>query len=70
MVACYDWGNRDIFTSIEPLFKDMAVENGYLYAGESGRPFLKMVHNGIEYGMMQSIAEGFEVLEKRIRLQL
>ena len=36
MVALYDWGNRDIFTSIEPLFKDMAVENGYLYAGESG----------------------------------
>lgn len=43
----------------------MAVENGYLYAGESGSGhFLKMVHNGIEYGMMQSIAEGFEVLEK------
>lgn len=58
-------GNRDIFTSIEPLFKDMAVENGYLYAGENGSGhFLKMVHNGIEYGMMQSIAEGFEVLEK------
>ncbi|MFC7678969.1 phosphogluconate dehydrogenase (NAD(+)-dependent, decarboxylating) [Paenibacillus sp. GCM10028914] len=58
-------GNREIFTVIEPLFKDMAVENGYLYAGESGSGhFLKMVHNGIEYGMMQSIAEGFEVLEK------
>ncbi|OME87657.1 MULTISPECIES: phosphogluconate dehydrogenase (NAD(+)-dependent, decarboxylating) [Paenibacillus] len=58
-------GNRDVFNSIEPLFKDMAVENGYLYAGESGSGhFLKMVHNGIEYGMMQSIAEGFEVLEK------
>ncbi|WP_145039827.1 phosphogluconate dehydrogenase (NAD(+)-dependent, decarboxylating) [Paenibacillus sp. Y412MC10] len=58
-------GNRDVFSGIEPLFKDMAVENGYLYAGESGSGhFLKMVHNGIEYGMMQSIAEGFEVLEK------
>ncbi|MEK4981939.1 phosphogluconate dehydrogenase (NAD(+)-dependent, decarboxylating) [Bacillus sp. FSL K6-6540] len=58
-------GNRDIFSGLEPLFKDMAVENGYLYAGESGSGhFLKMVHNGIEYGMMQSIAEGFEVLEK------
>jgi len=58
-------GNREIFSRIEPLFKDMAVENGYLYAGESGSGhFLKMVHNGIEYGMMQSIAEGFEVLEK------
>lgn len=58
-------GNRDVFNSIEPLFKDMAVENGYLYAGANGSGhFLKMVHNGIEYGMMQSIAEGFEVLEK------
>lgn len=58
-------GNRDVFNTIEPLFKDMAVENGYLYAGNSGSGhFLKMVHNGIEYGMMQSIAEGFEVLEK------
>lgn len=58
-------GNRDVFSGIEPLFKDMAVKNGYLYAGESGSGhFLKMVHNGIEYGMMQSIAEGFEVLEK------
>ncbi|OOC57636.1 phosphogluconate dehydrogenase (NAD(+)-dependent, decarboxylating) [Paenibacillus ihbetae] len=58
-------GNREVFSRIEPLFKDMAVENGYLYAGESGSGhFLKMVHNGIEYGMMQSIAEGFEVLEK------
>ncbi|MEJ9219175.1 decarboxylating 6-phosphogluconate dehydrogenase [Paenibacillus glucanolyticus] len=58
-------GNRDVFATIEPLFKDMAVENGYLYAGNSGSGhFLKMVHNGIEYGMMQSIAEGFEVLEK------
>lgn len=58
-------GSREVFTVIEPLFKDMAVENGYLYAGENGSGhFLKMVHNGIEYGMMQSIAEGFEVLEK------
>lgn len=58
-------GNREVFASIEPLFQDMAVENGYLYAGDIGSGhFLKMVHNGIEYGMMQSIAEGFEVLEK------
>ncbi|MGM1045825.1 MAG: phosphogluconate dehydrogenase (NAD(+)-dependent, decarboxylating) [Bacillota bacterium] len=58
-------GNPDVFPIIEPLFKDMAVENGYLYAGPNGSGhFLKMVHNGIEYGMMQSIAEGFEVLEK------
>lgn len=58
-------GDREKFRAIEPLFKDIAVEHGYLYAGHSGSGhFLKMVHNGIEYGMMQAIAEGFEVLEK------
>ncbi|GGG08620.1 6-phosphogluconate dehydrogenase (decarboxylating) [Paenibacillus albidus] len=58
-------GNREVFTSVEPLFRDLAVDQGYLYAGESGSGhFLKMIHNGIEYGMMQSIAEGFELLEK------
>lgn len=58
-------GDREKFHVIEPLFKDIAVEDGYLYTGNNGSGhFLKMVHNGIEYGMMQSIAEGFEVLEK------
>ncbi|OYD08123.1 phosphogluconate dehydrogenase (NAD(+)-dependent, decarboxylating) [Paludifilum halophilum] len=58
-------GNREAFAEIEPLFQDMAVTHGYYYAGKSGSGhFLKMVHNGIEYGMMQAIAEGFEVLEK------
>ncbi|MDQ0220981.1 decarboxylating 6-phosphogluconate dehydrogenase [Peribacillus cavernae] len=58
-------GDKEAFDSVEELFRDISVENGYLYAGGSGSGhFLKMVHNGIEYGMMQSIAEGFEVLEK------
>lgn len=58
-------GDRDVFSSVESLFKDICVDNGYLYTGEVGSGhFLKMVHNGIEYGMMQSIAEGFELLEK------
>jgi 6-phosphogluconate dehydrogenase len=58
-------GNKEAFASVEPIFRDICVKNGYLYAGESGSGhFLKMVHNGIEYGMMQAIAEGFEVLEK------
>lgn len=58
-------GSKEAFSVIEPLFQDICVENGYLYAGESGSGhFLKMVHNGIEYGMMQAIAEGFEILEK------
>ncbi|MFS3929485.1 decarboxylating 6-phosphogluconate dehydrogenase [Bacillus sp. 1780r2a1] len=58
-------GDKEVFGTIEPLFQDICVENGYLYAGECGSGhYLKMVHNGIEYGMMQAIAEGFEVLEK------
>ncbi len=45
--------------------KHLAPENGYVYCGESGSGhFVKMVHNGIEYGMMQSFAEGFEIMEK------
>ncbi|MFC7439957.1 phosphogluconate dehydrogenase (NAD(+)-dependent, decarboxylating) [Laceyella putida] len=58
-------GNKEAFQIIEPIFRDLAVENGYLYTGEGGSGhFLKMVHNGIEYGMMQAIGEGFEVLDK------
>ncbi|WP_430786493.1 phosphogluconate dehydrogenase (NAD(+)-dependent, decarboxylating) [Virgibacillus flavescens] len=58
-------GDAEEFKKIEPLFQDLCVENGYLYTGKSGSGhFLKMVHNGIEYGMMQSIAEGFEILDK------
>jgi 6-phosphogluconate dehydrogenase len=58
-------GDKEVFATIEPIFKDINVENGYLYSGPAGSGhFLKMVHNGIEYGMMQAIAEGFEVLEK------
>ncbi|MFC3884284.1 phosphogluconate dehydrogenase (NAD(+)-dependent, decarboxylating) [Bacillus songklensis] len=58
-------GDKEVFAAIEPIFKDINVENGYLYSGPAGSGhFLKMVHNGIEYGMMQAIAEGFEVLEK------
>ncbi|MBG9792426.1 6-phosphogluconate dehydrogenase [Paenibacillus dendritiformis] len=58
-------GKEEVFKLLEPLFRDIAVEQGYLYAGQSGSGhFLKMVHNGIEYGMMQSIAEGFELLDK------
>lgn len=58
-------GDKEAFAHIELIFKDINVEKGYLYAGDAGSGhFLKMVHNGIEYGMMQAIAEGFDVLEK------
>jgi 6-phosphogluconate dehydrogenase len=46
------------------LFRDLSVENGYAYLGGSGAGhFAKMVHNGIEYGMMQAIAEGFALMK-------
>ncbi len=58
-------GNKDATDYVEPIFKTLAPENGYVYCGESGAGhFVKMVHNGIEYGMMQSFAEGFEIMEK------
>lgn len=56
-------GDETVFKYCENIFKDISVENGYQYCGPAGSGhFVKMVHNGIEYGMMQSIAEGFEVL--------
>ncbi len=58
-------GNKEASEYIYPIYKTLAPENGYTYCGESGAGhFVKMVHNGIEYGMMQSIAEGFEIMEK------
>jgi len=57
-------GDADVFDYVANVFKDISVENGFLYTGAAGSGhFTKMVHNGIEYGMMQSIAEGFEVFE-------
>jgi 6-phosphogluconate dehydrogenase len=58
-------GNRFAFNHCEPLFKDISLKDGYLFCGASGSGhYVKMVHNGIEYGMMQAIAEGFEVMHK------
>ncbi|MEH7226446.1 decarboxylating 6-phosphogluconate dehydrogenase [Bacillus sp. JJ1566] len=64
--ACYMiGGDPEAWEQVAPIFKDTAVENGFLYAGKAGSGhFLKMVHNGIEYAMMAAIGEGFEVLEK------
>lgn len=64
--ACYMiGGDQEAWDIVEPIFRDTAVENGFLYAGKAGSGhFLKMIHNGIEYGMMAAIGEGFEVLEK------
>ncbi len=58
-------GKKEIFDHCDSLFKSISVPNGYLYCGKAGSGhFVKMVHNGIEYGMMQSIAEGFELLHR------
>lgn len=57
-------GKKEVFGKLENLFKDLSVPNGYLYTGEVGTGhFTKMVHNAIEYGMMQSIAEGLDLIE-------
>lgn len=57
-------GDKETFKQLEPIFKTLAPEEGYLYCGATGAGhFVKMVHNGIEYGMMQAYGEGFEILE-------
>jgi len=62
--ACYMvGGDKEAWDIVEPIFRDTSVENGYLYTGAAGSGhYTKMVHNGIEYGMMAAIGEGFEVL--------
>ena len=56
-------GNKEIYRKVEPILKTLAPPNGYLYCGKTGSGhFVKMVHNGIEYGMMQAYGEGFEIL--------
>lgn len=58
-------GDPEAVAFLEPVFKAIAQEDGYLHTGEAGSGhFLKMVHNGIEYGMMEAIAEGFHVLHE------
>ncbi|MDQ5819977.1 MAG: decarboxylating 6-phosphogluconate dehydrogenase [Actinomycetota bacterium] len=57
-------GDREPVQRLESIFGALAPENGYAHVGESGAGhFAKMVHNGIEYGLMQAYAEGFEVME-------
>ncbi len=57
-------GEPEAVERLEPIFTALAPEDGYAHVGASGAGhFTKMVHNGIEYGLMQSYAEGFEVME-------
>ncbi|SDL31734.1 phosphogluconate dehydrogenase (NAD(+)-dependent, decarboxylating) [Halarsenatibacter silvermanii] len=63
--ACMMVGaSEDIYEYLEPLIDDITVEDGCIHTGTTGSGhFVKMVHNGIEYGMLEAIGEGFEVLE-------
>ena len=57
-------GERAVFERMEPVFRTMAPEDGYAYMGPAGAGhYVKMIHNGIEYGMLQAYAEGFELLD-------
>jgi 6-phosphogluconate dehydrogenase len=58
-------GDDNAVAQVEPVFRDLAPEDGYAHVGASGAGhFTKMVHNGIEYGLMQAYAEGFEVMKE------
>ncbi len=64
-------GEKEIFKTIEPLFKTLAPENGYSHVGPTGAGhYVKMVHNGIEYAMLQAYAEGFEILNAKKEFDL
>jgi 6-phosphogluconate dehydrogenase len=57
-------GDDEAVGQLEPAFLALAPEGGYAHVGKGGAGhFVKMVHNGIEYGLMQAYAEGFELLE-------
>ncbi|HEX5368752.1 MAG TPA: decarboxylating 6-phosphogluconate dehydrogenase [Dehalococcoidia bacterium] len=66
-------GEKEAYARIEPLLKALAPSEttGYGYMGPSGAGhFVKMVHNGIEYGLMQAFAEGFEIMEAKKEFNL
>ena len=61
-------GNREVFKRLESIFQALAPasDRGYGYVGPTGAGhFVKMVHNGVEYGLMEAYAEGFELLEAK-----
>ncbi|MEO8210134.1 MAG: phosphogluconate dehydrogenase (NAD(+)-dependent, decarboxylating), partial [bacterium] len=56
-------GEKKVYEHCQPIFKSLAPAEGYKYIGASGSGhYVKMIHNGIEYGMMQAYAEGFELM--------
>ena len=64
-------GPAEAVSLVEPVLTDLAPEKGWLHVGPCGAGhFVKMVHNGIEYGLMQSYAEGFELMASATELDL
>jgi 6-phosphogluconate dehydrogenase len=56
-------GSDEAFSLCEPIFKTLAPKDGYAHMGASGSGhYVKMIHNGVEYGMLQAYAEGYEIL--------
>lgn len=57
-------GEEESFKRLEPIFKSLAPKDGYQHVGPHGAGhFVKMIHNGIEYGMLQAYGEGFEIMK-------
>lgn len=64
-------GDKNVFDKVEPVFKTLAPENGYAHVGPHGAGhFVKMIHNGIEYAMLQGYAEGFEIMNAKKEFNL
>src|SRR5581483_7441273 len=58
-------GEADVCQRLEPIFLTLAPPDGYLHVGDHGAGhYVKMIHNGIEYGLMQAYAEGFELMHE------
>ncbi|HZQ02057.1 MAG TPA: decarboxylating 6-phosphogluconate dehydrogenase [Reyranella sp.] len=64
--ACFmAGGDAETVAKLEPILRKLAVEGGFVYAGPPGSGhFVKLVHNGIEFGMLQAIGEGIDLLER------
>ncbi len=64
-------GEKEAFKHVEPVFKTLAPEEGYARVGPSGAGhFVKMIHNGIEYALLQGYAEGFEIMNAKEAFEL
>jgi 6-phosphogluconate dehydrogenase len=64
-------GDKEVFEKVEPILKSLAPPHGYAHVGPHGAGhFVKMVHNGIEYAMLQGYAEGFEIMKAKKEFNL